>query len=85
MKKLLLVMTAFAMVVLMPSLSTAGESDTCKGCHNDSIAPSFDKLKTKYTTADELVAGAKKATNPMMQAVQADDAKLKAAAAEIFK
>lgn len=85
MKKLLLAMAALAMVALMPGLSVAGESDTCKGCHNDSVAPSFDKLKSKFKTADELVAGAKKATNPMMQSIQADEAKLKAAAAEIFK
>ncbi len=85
MKKLLLAMAALALVVLMPTVTTAGESDTCKGCHNGSVAPSIDTLKSKFKTADELVAGAKKATNPMMQAIQADEAKLKAAAAEIFK
>lgn len=85
MKKLLLTMTALAMVILLPTTSIAGESDTCKGCHNGSVAPSVDTLKSKYKTADELVAAAKKATNPMMKSVQADEAKLKAAAAEIVK
>jgi hypothetical protein len=36
----------------MPSLSTAGESDTCKACHNGSVAPAVDALKTKFKTAD---------------------------------
>jgi hypothetical protein len=85
MKKLFLTMTALALVLLMPGISTAGESDTCKGCHNGSVAPSVDTLKGKYKTADELVAAAKKVTNDMMKAVQADEAKLKAAAAEIVK
>ena len=85
MKKILLTMTALSLVTLMPAISMAGESDTCKGCHNGSVAPSVDTLKSKYKTADELVAGAKNVKNPMMQAVQADEAKLKAAAAEIVK
>jgi hypothetical protein len=85
MKKLLLAMTTWALVALMPAVSLAGESDTCKGCHNGSVAPSVDTLKSKYKTADELVAGAKNVQNPMMKAVQADEAKLKAAAAEIVK
>jgi hypothetical protein len=82
MKKLLLTMV---LVLLIPTISTAGESDTCKGCHNGSVAPSVDTLKSKYKTADELVAAAKKVTNPMMKSAQADEAKLKAAAAEIVK
>lgn len=85
MKKTLLVMTAMALVSLMPSLSTAGESDTCKGCHNGSVAPGVDALKSKFATADALVAGAKNSQNPMMKAIQGDEAKLKAAAAEIVK
>jgi len=78
-------MTALALVALMPAVSMAGDSDTCKGCHNGSVAPSIDTLKSKYKTADELVAGAKKVQNPMMKAVQSDETKLKAAAAEIVK
>lgn len=85
MKKLLLTMTTLTLVLLLPTTSIAGEADTCKGCHNGSVAPSVDSLKDKYKTADELVAAAKKVTNPMMKSVQADEAKLKAAAAEIVK
>ena len=82
MKKILLTV---AFVALIPSLSVAGESDTCKGCHNGSVAPSVDALKSKFKTADALVAGAKSSQNPMMKSIQADEAKLKAAAAEIVK
>jgi hypothetical protein len=85
MKNLFLTITALALIFLMPTVSTAGESDTCKGCHNGSVAPSVDTLKSKYKTADELVAAAKKVTNPMMKAAQSDEAKLKAAAEEIVK
>jgi hypothetical protein len=85
MKKLLLAMTTLALVAVMPAVSMAGESDTCKGCHNGSVAPSVDTLKSKYKTADELVAGAKNVQNPMMKGAQADEAKLKSAAAEIMK
>ena len=85
MKKLLLAITALALLALMPAVLMAGDSDTCKGCHNGSVAPSVDTLKSKYKTADELVAGAKKVQNPMMKAVQSDETKLKAAAAEIVK
>ncbi len=85
MKKLFISATTLAWVLLMPAVSTAGESDTCKGCHNGSVAPSVDTLKSKFKTADELVAGAKNSKNEMMKPIQADEAKLKAAAAEIFK
>jgi hypothetical protein len=85
MKRLLLAMTTWALVALMPSLSIAGESDSCKGCHNGSVAPSVDTLKSKFKTVDELVAGAKNSQNPMMKSAQADEAKLKAAATEIMK
>ena len=77
--------TIAALVLLTPALATAGEADTCKACHNGSTAPSVDTLKSKYKTADELVAGAMKVTNPMMKAAQSDEAKLKAAAEEIVK
>jgi hypothetical protein len=85
MKKILLAMTTMALVSLVPSLSVAGASDMCKGCHNGSVAPAVDALKSKFKTVDGLVAGAKSSQNPMMKAVQSDDAKLKAAAAEIVK
>ncbi len=85
MKKSLLTMIAMALVLLMPTLASAGDADSCKACHNGSVAPGVDALKSKYPTADELVAAAKKVTNPMMKAAQADEAKLKAAAAEIVK
>jgi hypothetical protein len=85
MKKLLLAMTTLALVTLMPSQSIAGASDTCKGCHNGSVAPAVDVLKSKFKTADALVAGAKNSKNDMMKPIQADEAKLKAAAAEIVK
>ena len=84
MKKLILT-TTLALVAVMPLQLMAGESDVCKSCHNGSVAPTVDDLKSKYKTADALVAGAKGVTNPMMKAIQADEAKLKAAAAEIFK
>jgi hypothetical protein len=85
MRKLLLATTALALAALVPSMSQAGESDMCKGCHNGSVAPSIDTLKSKFKTADELVAGAKNSKNDMMKPVQANEAKLKAAAAEIMK
>jgi hypothetical protein len=85
MKKILLAMATSALVLLMPATSIAGASDTCKSCHNGSVAPGVDTLKSKYKTADELVAAAKKVTNPMMKPAQADEAKLKAAAEEITK
>lgn len=85
MKKSLLTFTAAIAVALLPSLSSAGEADTCKGCHNGSVAPSVDTLKGKFKTVDELVAGAKASKNDMMKPMQADTAKLKAAAAEILK
>ncbi len=82
MKKIWLALTLAA---LMPLASMAGESDVCKGCHNGSVAPSVDTLKSKFKTPDELVAAAKKTENPMMKSIQADEAKLKAAAAEIIQ
>ncbi len=85
MKNFTSAMAALALVTLMPLQSMAGESDVCKSCHNGSVAPSVDTLKSKFKTADELVAGAKKTKNEMMKPIQADEAKLKAAAAEIFK
>lgn len=85
MKKTLLAMTTLALMALMPSLSVAGESDACKGCHNGSVAPAVDALKTKFKTADALVAGAKNSPSPMMKPIQANEAKLKAAAEEITK
>lgn len=85
MKKTLLAIATLALVAAIPSVSVAGEADTCKGCHNGSVAPAVDALKTKFKTADGLVAGAKASANPMMKSIQGDEAKLKAAAAEIFK
>lgn len=85
MKKILLAITTSAVVALMPFQVNAGESDTCKGCHNGTVAPGIETLKGKFVTADELVAGAKKSKNDMMKPIQANEAKLKAAAAEIFK
>ena len=85
MKKFLLAMTALTLVTFIPALSIAGESDVCKSCHNGSVAPSVDTLKSKFKTADELVAAAKSTTNDMMKSIQADEAKLKAAAAEIMQ
>jgi hypothetical protein len=85
MKKTLLTMTTLAVIALTPSLATAGESEVCKGCHNGSVAPNVDALKAKFKTADALVAGAKSTQNPMMKPIQANEAKLKAAAAEITK
>ena len=85
MKKLLMAITTLAFVLLMPTTTIAGASDTCKGCHNGSVAPSVDTLKSIYKTADELVAAAQKVTNEMMKPILADEAKLKAAAEEIVK
>jgi len=85
MKKFVLTLATLALVAVMPSLSVAGESDTCKGCHNGSVAPDVAALKAKFKTADDLVAGAKASSNPMMKSIQGDEAKLKAAAAEIVK
>lgn len=84
MNKLTLAFT-LAVFASIPALSNAGEADTCKACHNGSVAPSVDTLKSKFKTADALVAGAKNSKNDMMKPVQADEAKLKAAAAEIVK
>jgi hypothetical protein len=85
MKKQLVIFAMSAVVAFLPSLSKAGESDTCKACHNGSVAPAVDALKSKFPTADALVAGAKASQNPMMKSIQADEAKLKAAAEEITK
>lgn len=85
MKKTLLALTTLALVALVPSVSFAGADDTCKGCHNGSVAPDVAALKAKFKTAPDLVAGAKASTNPMMKPVQGDEAKLKAAAVEIVK
>jgi hypothetical protein len=85
MKKFSFTITVMTLVMLMSNLATAGDADSCKACHNGSVAPSVDTIKGKYKTADELVAAAKKVTNPMMKAAQADEAKLKAAAEEIVK
>lgn len=85
MKKTLFALVTLALVAALPSLAVAGEADTCKGCHNGSVAPAVDALKNKFKTADALVAGAKASANPMMKAVQGDEAKLKAAAAELVK
>ncbi|WP_020483411.1 hypothetical protein [Methylomonas sp. MK1] len=85
MKTKIFALLAIASVALIPSLSAAGEADTCKGCHNGSVAPAVDALKTKFKTADELVAGAKASKNEMMKPMQGNEAKLKAAAAEIYK
>jgi len=85
MKTNLLALLTLAAVAITPSLASADAAATCKGCHNGSVAPAVDALKAKFKTADELVAGAKASTNPMMKPMQGDEAKLKAAAAEIFK
>ncbi|PPC89972.1 MAG: hypothetical protein CTY34_09500 [Methylobacter sp.] len=85
MKKTLSATAILVLAAFIPSLSSAGDADTCKGCHNGSLAPSFETLKEKFKTADALVAGAKSTQNPMMKAIQADEAKLKAAAAAIVK
>jgi len=85
MKKILLTLATLAVAAVVPSLSNAGAADTCKGCHNGSVAPAVDALKAKFKTADELVAGAKSSQNPMMKPMQGDEAKLKAAAAELYK
>lgn len=85
MKPTLIAMTAAIALAFLPALSQAGDADTCKGCHNGSVAPSFETLKGKFKTADDLVAGAKASKNDMMKPMQADTAKLKAAAAEILK
>ncbi len=86
MKKSLLIFLALAAVAVTPlQANAAGAADACKGCHNGSVAPAVDALKSKFKTADALVAGAKASKNDMMKPMQADEAKLKAAAAEIFK
>lgn len=85
MKKSILTLATLAFLTAVSGLAVAGEADTCKGCHNGSVAPAADALKAKFKTADALVAGAKATQNPMMKAVQGDEAKLKAAAAEIVK
>ena len=85
MKKIVPALAALVLAAIIPSLSVAGEADTCKSCHNGSVAPAVDALKAKFKTVDAMVAGAKASTNPMMKPMQSDEAKLKAAAAEILK
>lgn len=85
MKKSLFALLAAAAVAMIPSLASADAAATCKGCHNGSVAPATDALKAKFKTADALVAGAKASKNDMMKPAQADEAKLKAAAADIVK
>lgn len=86
MKKSLFALCTVAAVAVIPSLANAASAaDACKGCHNGSVAPAVDALKSKFKTADELVAGAKASKSDMMKPMQADEAKLKAAAAELYK
>ena len=74
-----------AALALIPSISMADASTDCQACHNGTVAPTTETLKAKFKTADALIAGAKATTNPMMSAIQKDDAKLKAAAEAICK
>ncbi|NTU42289.1 MAG: hypothetical protein HGA78_04400 [Nitrospirales bacterium] len=82
--KKVLAMTA-VMVFGVASLSMAAGWDKCKGCHTDAGKPGISKadMLKKYKSADELVKGAKANTSPMMKSVNADEAGLKAAAAEL--
>lgn len=85
MKKSLFALLAVTAAALIPSQASADAAATCKACHNGTVAPAADALKAKFKTADALVAGAKASKNDMMKPMQADEAKLQAAAAEIVK
>ncbi|QWR78055.1 hypothetical protein [Candidatus Magnetomonas plexicatena] len=72
-------------VVLVFALSTVAMAgfEKCQGCHNGKVSPTKEKLLEKFKTADAFIQGAKAAKSPMMNAAKANEADLKAAAAEL--
>jgi hypothetical protein len=65
------------------NLSIAGGWDQCKGCHNGNLAPDAKELKNRYSTADELVAAAKKAVDSLMESIKKNEKLLREAAKDI--
>jgi len=65
------------------NLSIAGGWDQCKGCHNGNLAPDAKELKNRYSTADELVAAAKKAVDSLMERIKKNEKLLREAAKDI--
>jgi hypothetical protein len=57
--------------------------DTCKGCHNGSLAPDEKRLKEKHPTAEKFVEAAKKSDDPFMGEVKKDVKLLQEAARDI--
>ncbi|MBF0519587.1 MAG: hypothetical protein HQK92_07685 [Nitrospirae bacterium] len=72
-------------VVLVFAFSTVAMAgfEKCQGCHNGKVAPDKAKLVEKLKTADAFVKAAKDSKSPMMNAAKANEADLKAAAAEL--
>jgi len=60
-----------------------GGWDQCKGCHNGNLAPDAKELKNRYSTADELVAAAKKAVDSLMERIKKNEKLLREAAKDI--
>lgn len=89
MKKMVSIIMAGLMVAAFATAGFAGVYDAkCALCHKTDgkkgmAKASKDDLLKKFKTADEFVAGAKAATNPLMKSVQGDEKLLKDAAAEI--
>ncbi|WP_420266446.1 hypothetical protein [Candidatus Magnetominusculus dajiuhuensis] len=79
MKKLALTLV---LVLGFASLAFAGW-DKCQGCHSGKTAPDKAALTAKFKTADEFVKASKESKSPMMKAASADEAGLKAAAADL--
>jgi hypothetical protein len=65
------------------NLTNAGGWDQCKGCHNGNLAPDAKELKDKYTTAEKLVAAAKRSEDSLMESIKKNENLLKEAAKDI--
>ncbi|MEO5358322.1 MAG: hypothetical protein H7844_13645 [Nitrospirae bacterium YQR-1] len=76
------VILALVLVFGLSTVAMAGY-EKCQGCHNGKVSPDKAKLLEKFKTASDLIKGAKDSKSPMMNAVKANDADLKAAAADL--
>lgn len=89
MKKIVFIMLASLMLTVFATAGFAGVYDQkCALCHKTDgkkgmAKASRDDLLKKFKTVDELVAGAKVVTNPLMKSIQSDEKLLKDAAAEM--
>jgi hypothetical protein len=83
-KKMISVFFISCFVTLFISnFTNAGEWEQCKGCHNGNLAPDAKELKDKYSTADKLVAAAKRSENSLMESIKKNEKLLREAAKDI--